>query len=102
MSSIGRKNKRRAAFKCAKQGIAPAQAIAVSAAREIQTTKAATTETMEVLLQAMALVAAHDYGKLDHRRLISEFHAVLQCVISQNDIAVQRIPISVVASGPAR
>ena len=65
MSSIARKNKRRAAFKCAKQGIAPAQAIAVSAAREIQATKAATTETMEVLLQAMALVAAHDYGKLN-------------------------------------
>lgn len=33
MSSITRKNKRRVAFKCAKQGIAPAQAIAVSAAR---------------------------------------------------------------------
>ena len=65
MSSIARKNKRRAAFKCAKQGITPAQAIAVSAAREIQATKAATTETMEVLLQAMALVAAHDYGKLN-------------------------------------
>lgn len=44
MSSITRKNKRRAAFKCAKQGIAPAQAIAVSAAREIQATMAATTE----------------------------------------------------------
>ena len=39
MSSIARKNKRRVAFKCAKQGIAPAQAI--------------------------ALVAAHDYGKLN-------------------------------------
>lgn len=39
MSSITRKNKRRVAFKCAKQGIAPAQAI--------------------------ALVAAHDYGKLN-------------------------------------
>ena len=63
MSSIARKNKRRAAFKCAKQGIAPAQEIAVSAAREIQATKAATTETMEVLLQAMALVAQFDYGK---------------------------------------
>ncbi|WP_418946905.1 hypothetical protein [Phascolarctobacterium succinatutens] len=34
MSSITRKNKRRVAFKCAKQGIAPAQAIAASAARE--------------------------------------------------------------------
>lgn len=65
MSSVARKNKRRAAFKCAKQGIAPAQAIAVSAAREIQATKAATAETMEVLLQAIALVAAHDYGKLN-------------------------------------
>ena len=91
MSSIARKNKRRAAFKCAKQGIAPAQAIAVSAACEIHATKAATTETMEVLLQAIAasaareikatkeataetmevllqaiaLVAAHDYGKLN-------------------------------------
>lgn len=65
MSSIARKNKRRAAFKCAKQGIAPAQAIAVSAAREIQATKAATTETMEVLLQAMALVVQLDYGKLN-------------------------------------
>lgn len=72
MSSITRKNKRRAAFKCAKQGIAPAQAIAVSAAREIKATKEATAETMEVLLQAIALVAAHDYGKLnakDTRRL---------------------------------
>ena len=49
MSSITRKNKRRAAFKCAKQGIAPAQAIAVSAAREIKATKEATAETMEVL-----------------------------------------------------
>lgn len=38
MSSIARKNKRRAAFKCAKQGIAPAQGIAVSAAREIKAT----------------------------------------------------------------
>ena len=47
MSSITRKNKRRAAFKCAKQGIAPAQAIAVSAAREIKATKEATAETME-------------------------------------------------------
>ena len=65
MSSITRKNKRRAAFKCAKQGIAPAQAIAVSAAREIKATKEATAETMEVLLQAIALVAAHDYGKLN-------------------------------------
>ncbi|WP_304277552.1 hypothetical protein [Phascolarctobacterium succinatutens] len=65
MSSIARKNKLRAAFKCAKQGIAPAQAIAVSAAREIQATKAATTETMEVLLQAMALVVQLDYGKLN-------------------------------------
>lgn len=65
MSSIARKNKRRAAFKCAKRGIAPAQAIAVSAAREIQATKAATTETMEVLLQAMALVVQLDYGKLN-------------------------------------
>lgn len=55
MSSITRKNKRRAAFKCAKQGIAPAQAIAVSAAREIKATKEATAETMEVLLQAIAL-----------------------------------------------
>ena len=54
MSSVARKNKRRVAFKCAKQGIAPAQAIAASAA-----------ETMEVLLQAIALVAAHDYGKLN-------------------------------------
>ena len=63
--SIARKNKRRAAFKCAKQGIAPAQAIAVSAAREIKATKEATAETMEVLLQAIALVAAHDYGKLN-------------------------------------
>lgn len=44
MSSITRKNKRRAAFKCAKQGIAPAQAIAVSAAREIKATKEATAE----------------------------------------------------------
>lgn len=60
MSSITRKNKRRVAFKCAKQGIAPAQAIAVSAAREIKATKEATAETMEVLLQAIALVAAHD------------------------------------------
>ena len=51
MSSITRKNKRRVAFKCAKQGIAPVQAIAVSAAREIQATKAATAETMEVLLR---------------------------------------------------
>lgn len=59
MSSITRKNKRRVAFKCAKQGIAPAQAIAVSAAREIKATKEATAETMEVLLQAIALVAAH-------------------------------------------
>ena len=58
MSSITRKNKRRAAFKCAKQGIAPAQAIAVSAAREIKVTKEAAAETMEVLLQAIALVAA--------------------------------------------
>lgn len=58
MSSITRKNKRRVAFKCAKQGIAPAQAIAVSAAREIKATKEATAETMEVLLQAIALVAA--------------------------------------------
>lgn len=41
MSSITRKNKRRAAFKCAKQGIAPAQAIAESAAREIKVTKEA-------------------------------------------------------------
>lgn len=65
MSSITRKNKRRVAFKCAKQGIAPAQAIAVSAAREIKATKEATAETMEVLLQAIALVAAHDYGKLN-------------------------------------
>ena len=65
MSSITRKNKRRAAFKCAKQGIAPAQAIAVSAAREIKVTKEAAAETMEVLLQAIALVAAHDYGKLN-------------------------------------
>lgn len=65
MSSIARKNKRRVAFKCAKQGIAPAQAIAVSAAREIKATKEATAETMEVLLQAIALVAAHDYGKLN-------------------------------------
>lgn len=64
MSSITRKNKRRAAFKCAKQGIAPAQAIAVSAVREIKVTKEAAAETMEVLLQAIALVAAHDYGKL--------------------------------------
>ena len=60
MSSITRKNKRRAAFKCAKQGIAPAQAIAVSAAREIKVTKAAAAETMEVLLQAIALVAAQE------------------------------------------
>lgn len=52
MSSITRKNKRRAAFKCAKQGIAPAQAIAVSAAREIKVTKEAAAETMEVLLPA--------------------------------------------------
>lgn len=65
MSSITRKNKRRAAFKCAKQGIAPAQAIAVSAAREIKVTKEAAAETMEVLLQAIALVAAYDYGKLN-------------------------------------
>lgn len=65
MSSIARKNKRRVAFKCVKQGIAPAQAIAASAAREIQATKAATTETMEVLLQAMALVVQFDYGKLN-------------------------------------
>ena len=65
MSSIARKNKRRVAFKCAKQGITPAQAIAASAAREIQATKAATTETMEVLLQAMALVVQFDYGKLN-------------------------------------
>lgn len=65
MSSITRKNKRRVAFKCAKQGIAPAQAIAVSAAREIKATKEATAETMEVLLQAIALVTAHDYGKLN-------------------------------------
>lgn len=43
MSSIARKNKRRAAFKCAKQGIAPAQAIAVSAAREIQATMVSST-----------------------------------------------------------
>lgn len=43
----------------------PAQAIAVSAAREIKATKEATAETMEVLLQAIALVAAHDYGKLN-------------------------------------
>lgn len=50
MSSITRKNKRRVAFKCAKQCIAPAQAIAVSAAREIKATKEATAETMEVLL----------------------------------------------------
>ena len=50
MSSITRKNKRRAAFKCAKQGIAPAQAIAVSAAREIKVTKEAAAETMEVLM----------------------------------------------------
>lgn len=64
MSSITRKHKRRVAFDCAKQGIAPAQAIAVSAAREIKATKEATAETMEVLLQAIALVAAHDYGKL--------------------------------------
>lgn len=47
MSSIARKNKRRAAFKCAKQGIAPAQAIAVSAAREIQATKAATAKNIK-------------------------------------------------------
>ena len=60
MSSVARKNKRRVAFKCAKQGIAPAQAIAASAAREIKATKEATAETMEVLLQAIALVAAHD------------------------------------------
>lgn len=46
MSSITRKNKRRAAFKCAKQGIAPAQAIAVSAAREIKVTKKAAAETI--------------------------------------------------------
>lgn len=65
MSSITRKNKRRAAFKCAKQGIAPAQAIAVSAAREIKVTKEAAAETMEVLLQAIALVAQFDYGKLN-------------------------------------
>ena len=39
MSSIARKNKRRAAFKCAKRGIAPAQ--------------------------AMALVVQLDYGKLN-------------------------------------
>lgn len=65
MSSIARKNKRRAAFKCAKQGIAPAQAISVSAAREIKVTKEAAAETMEVLLQAIALVAAHDYCKLN-------------------------------------
>lgn len=65
MSSITRKHKRRVAFQCAKKGIAPAQEIAVSAAREIQATKAATTETMEVLLQAMALVAQFDYGKLN-------------------------------------
>lgn len=65
MSSITRKNKRRVAFKCAKQGIAPAQAIAVSAAREIKVTKESAAETMEVLLQAIALVAAHDYGKLN-------------------------------------
>lgn len=52
MSSVARKNKRRAAFKCAKQGIAPAQAIAVSAAREIKATKEATAETMEVLHSA--------------------------------------------------
>lgn len=65
MSSITRKNKRRVAFKCAKQGIAPAQAIALSAAREIKVTKEAAAETMEVLLQAIALVAAHDYGKLN-------------------------------------
>ena len=58
MSSVARKNKRRVAFKCAKQGIAPAQAIAASAAREIKATKEATAETMEVLLQAIALVAA--------------------------------------------
>ena len=65
MSSITRKHKRRAAFKCAKQGIATAQVIAESAAREIKATKEATAETMEVLLQAIALVAAHDYGKLN-------------------------------------
>lgn len=65
MSSIARKNKRRVAFKCAKQGIAPAQAIAVSAAREIKVTKEAAAETMEVLLQAIALVAQFDYGKLN-------------------------------------
>lgn len=46
MSSVARKNKRRVAFKCAKQGIAPAQAIAASAAREIKATKEATAETM--------------------------------------------------------
>ena len=70
MSSITRKNKRRAAFKCAKQGIAPAQAIAASAAREIKVTKEAAAETMEVLLQAIALVAAYDYAKQLYQRSI--------------------------------
>lgn len=85
MSSITRKNKRRVAFKCAKQGIAPAQAIAASAAREIKATKEATAETMEVLLQAIALVAAHDYGKLNAKdtRLDVLASALVQ---SQNQI----------------
>lgn len=78
MSSITRKNKRRVAFKCAKQGIAPAQAIAVSAAREIKATKEATAETMEVLLQAIALVTAHDYGKNVMQGMASRHGAELQ------------------------
>lgn len=44
MSSVTRKNKRRVAFRCAKQGISPAQAIAESAAREIKVTKEAAAE----------------------------------------------------------
>lgn len=64
MSSLTRKHKRRIAFQCAKQGVAPAQAVAESAARELKITKESSAEVIEYMLRAMGLVVQYDFGKL--------------------------------------
>ena len=72
MSSMTRKHRRKVVMQCAKDGIKPAKLVADSASREIKAIKAATTEVMETLLQAIGVVIMHDWGKLTKKETRAE------------------------------